>query len=70
MGYVLEETRFGMFDIAACVPEGMAIEGLGEGAKLSAARACNRYQLDGTRSWRKRECLRNFEPAYDDRCLP
>jgi hypothetical protein len=67
--YVLEEARFGMFDIAAYVPEDAVIEGLGEGQKLSALRACNRYQLDGTCSEKKRVFLRNFEPVYDEQCL-
>lgn len=67
--YVLEEARFGMFDIAAYVPEDSVIEGLGESHKLSAVRSCNRYQLDGTCSERKRTFLRNFEPVYDDQCL-
>lgn len=67
--YVLEEARFGMFDIAAYVPEDSVIEGLGESKKISAVRACNRYQLDGTCSVRKRTFLRNFEPVYDDQCL-
>jgi hypothetical protein len=67
--YVLEEARFGMFDIAAYVPEDSVIEGLGEDRKLSAARACNRYQLDGTCSEKKRAFLRNFEPVYDEQCL-
>ena len=34
--YVLEEARFGMFDIAAYVPEDSVIEGLGEGEKLTS----------------------------------
>jgi hypothetical protein len=67
--YVLEEARFGMFDIAAYVPEDSVVEGLGESAKLSAVRACNRYQLDGTCSEKKRTFLRNFEPVYDEQCL-
>jgi hypothetical protein len=67
--YVLEEARFGMFDIAAYVPEDSVIEGLGESKSLSAARACNRYQLDGTCSEKKRAFLRNFEPVYDEQCL-
>jgi hypothetical protein len=67
--YVLEEARFGMFDIAAYVPEDSVIEGLGESKKLSAVRACNRYQLDGTCSEKKRSFLRNFEPVYDEQCL-
>jgi|GEM_PF-4869224 len=67
--YVLEEARFGMFDIAAYLPEDSAFEGLGESKRLSALRACNRYQLDGTCSEKKRGFLRNFEPVYDDQCL-
>lgn len=67
--YVLEEARFGMFDIAAYVPEDSVVEGLGESKKLSAVRACNRYQLDGTCSEKKRVFLRNFEPVYDEQCL-
>ncbi len=67
--YVLEEARFGMFDIAAYVPEDSIIEGLGESKKLSAIRTCNRYQLDGTCSEKKRAFLRNFEPVYDEQCL-
>jgi len=67
--YVLEEARFGMFDIAAYVPEDSVIEGLGESGKLGAARACNRYQLDGICSGKKRAFLRNFEPVYDEQCL-
>ena len=67
--YVLEEARFGMFDIAAYMPEDTVIEGLGESKGLSAARACNRYQLDGTCSEKKKTFLRNFEPVYDDQCL-
>ncbi len=67
--YVLEEARFGMFDIAAYVPEDSVIEGLGESSKLSAVRAFNRYQLDGTCSEKKRIFLRNFEPVYDEQCL-
>jgi len=67
--YVLEEARFGMFDIAAYVPEDSVIEGLGESRKLSAVRACNRYQLDGTCSEKKRAFLRSFEPVYDEQCL-
>lgn len=66
---MLEEARFGMFDIAAYVPEDSVIEGLGESRKLSAVRACNRYQLDGTCSEKKRAFLRNFEPVYDEQCL-
>lgn len=64
--YVLEEARFGMFDIAAYVPEDSVIEGLGKGRKLSAVRACNRYQLDGVCSEKKRVFLRNFEPVHDE----
>lgn len=67
--YVLEEARFGMFDIAAYVPEDSAFEGLGEDKRLSALRACNRYQLDGTCSEKKKNFLRNFDPVYDDQCL-
>jgi hypothetical protein len=67
--YVLEEARFGMFDIAAYMPEDSVVDGLGESKKLSAVRACNRYQLDGTCSEKKRVFLRNFEPVYDEQCL-
>ncbi len=67
--YVLEEARFGMFDIAAYVPEDSAFEGLAESKKLSALRACNKYQLDGTCSDKQKEFLKNFEPVYDDHCL-
>jgi hypothetical protein len=67
--YVLEEARFGMFDIAAYVPEESAFEGLGESKKLSAVRACNKYQLDGTCTDKQKEFLKNFEPVYDDHCL-
>ena len=34
--YVLEEARFGMFDIAAYMPEESVFAGLGESKKLSA----------------------------------
>jgi hypothetical protein len=67
--YVLEEARFGMFDIAAYVPEDAAFDGLTESRKLSAVRACNRYQLDGTCSEKKKNFLKNFEPVYDEQCL-
>ena len=66
---MLEEARFGMFDIAAYMPEDSVVDGLGESKKLSAVRACNRYQLDGTCSEKKRVFLRNFEPVYDEQCL-
>ena len=67
--YVLEEARFGMFDIAAYVPEDSAFDGLGESKRLSAIRTCNRYQLDGTCSEKKKGFLKNFEPIYDEQCL-
>ncbi len=67
--YVVEEAGLGMFDMAAYIPEDSVIEGLGEGRRLSAIRACNRYQLDGTCSEKRRAFLRNFEPVYDERCL-
>jgi hypothetical protein len=67
--YVLEEARFGMFDIAAYMPEESVFKGLGESKKLSAVRTCNRYQLDGTCSEKKKDFLRNFEPVHDEQCL-
>lgn len=67
--YVLEEARFGMFDIAAYVPEDSAFEGLQESKKLSAVRACNKYQLDGVCIDKKKKFLQNFEPVHDDQCL-
>lgn len=67
--YVLEEARFGMFDLAVYVPEDSVFEGLGESKKLSAMRTCNRYQLDGTCAEKQKAFLRNFEPVYDDQCL-
>jgi hypothetical protein len=67
--YVLEEARFGMFDLAAYVPEDCAFEGLSEALPVSAARACNRYLLDGTCSEKKRAFLSGFAPEYDEQCL-
>ena len=68
--YVLEEARFGMFDIAVYVPEDSVFEGIGESKRLSAARACNRYQLDGICAEKKKTFLSSFEPVYDDHLLP
>ncbi|OPY25242.1 MAG: hypothetical protein A4E28_03285 [Methanocella sp. PtaU1.Bin125] len=67
--YVLEEARFGMFDLAVYVPEDCAFEGLCEALPVSAVRACNRYLLDGTCADRKKTFLSNYEPEYDDQCL-
>ncbi len=67
--YVLEEARFGMFDLAVYVPEDCAFEGLCEALPVSAVRACNRYLLDGTCADRKKTFLSNYETVYDDQCL-
>jgi hypothetical protein len=67
--YVLEEARFGMFDLAVYVPEETSFEGLAESVPVSAVRACNKYLLDGTCADRKKHFLANFEPIYDDQCL-
>ncbi|HUL62652.1 MAG TPA: hypothetical protein VLT35_06275 [Methanocella sp.] len=67
--YVLEEARFGMFDLAVYVPEDCAFGGLCEALPVSAARACNRYLLDGTCAERKKAFLANYETVYDDQCL-
>ncbi|WP_424356792.1 hypothetical protein [Methanocella sp. MCL-LM] len=67
--YVLEEARFGMFDLAVYVPEETSFEGLTESAPVSAVRACNKYLLDGTCADRKKHFLANFEPIYDEHCL-
>jgi hypothetical protein len=67
--YVLEEARFGMFDLAVYVPEDCAFEGLCEALPVSAVRACNRYLLDGTCTDRKKTFLSNYETVYDDQCL-
>lgn len=67
--YVLEEARFGMFDLAVYVPEETSFEGLTESAPVSAVRTCNKYLLDGTCADRKKRWLANFEPVYDDQCL-
>jgi len=67
--YVLEEARFGMFDLAVYVPEDCAFDGLTETPVLSAVRACNRYLLDGTCADRKKTFLSNYEPEHDDQCL-
>lgn len=67
--YVLEEARFGMFDLAAYVPEDCAFEGLAESAQTSAVRACNHYLLDGTCADKKRTFLSSFTPEYDEQCL-
>lgn len=67
--YVLEEARFGMFDLAVYMPEDCAFEGLSESGQVSAVRACNRYLLDGTCADRKKSFLSNYEPDYDEQCL-
>lgn len=67
--YVLEEARFGMFDLAVYVPEETSFEGLAESTPVSAVRACNRYLLDGTCGDRKKHFLASFEPIYDEQCL-
>ena len=67
--YVLEEARFGMFDLAVYVPEDRAFDGLSESGQVSAVRACNKYLLDGTCADRKKAFLSNYEPEYDEQCL-
>ncbi len=67
--YVLEEARFGMFDLAVYMPEDCAFEGLSESGQVSAVRACNHYLLDGTCADRKKTFLSNYEPEYDEQCL-
>ena len=67
--YVLEEARFGMFDLAVYMPEDCAFEGLSESGQVSAVRACNHYLLDGTCANRKKSFLSNDEPEYDEQCL-
>ncbi|MCD1294993.1 hypothetical protein CUJ83_08280 [Methanocella sp. CWC-04] len=67
--YVLEEARFGMFDLAVYIPEDTIFEGIEESKKISAVRACNKYQLDGICSEKKRDFLKKFEPLYDDHLL-
>ena len=66
--YVLEEARFGMFDLAVYVPEDCAFDGLSETLPVSAVRACNYYLLDGTCTDRKKSFLSNYEPDYDEQC--
>jgi len=67
--YVLEEARFGMFDLAVYIPEDCAFDGLSETLPVSAVRACNCYLLDGTCTDRKKTFLSNYEPEYDEQCL-
>jgi len=67
--YVLEEARYGMFDLAVYVPEEVSFEGLTESSLVSAVRACNKYLLDGTCTDRKKSFLANFEPVHDEQCL-
>lgn len=67
--YVLEEARFGMFDIAVYIPEDSVFEELKECKSLSAARACNRYLLDGNCNYKKDRFLSNFEPVYNEQGL-
>ncbi len=67
--YVLEEARFGMFDLAVYVPEDCAFDGLSETLPVSAVRACNNYLLDGTCADHKKTFLSNYEPEYDVQCL-
>jgi hypothetical protein len=67
--YVLEEARFGMFDLAVYVPEDCAFDGLSETLPVSAVRACNNYLLDGTCADHKKTFLSSYEPEYDVQCL-
>lgn len=67
--YVLEEARFGMFDLAVYIREDMAFDDIHESRKLSAVRACSKYQLDGTCAEKKKTFLDNFQPVHDDECM-
>jgi hypothetical protein len=67
--YVIEEARFGMFDLAVYIPEDTAFDGIDESKKLSALRACNKYHLDGTCLDKQKTFLKNFEPVYNEHCF-